>query len=84
MRVFAEYDMILCCETVFVSCEPDNRWPDLPSINLTLRVPPDMLDDWREAGDGIHAEHMGEQILLMEIMRVCEREGILSRDELYG
>jgi hypothetical protein len=53
-----------------------------PTLNITLLAPPSLVENFREPD--VQMEHMAEQILFMEIMRVCEREGILSRDELYG
>jgi hypothetical protein len=51
--------------------------------SLTVLAPPVMVREWANEPD-VKMEHLGEQIVFMEIMRVCEREGILTQEELYG
>lgn len=50
---------------------------------MTVLAPPEMVRHWASEPD-TRMEHLGEQIVFMEIMRVCRREGILTLDELYG
>jgi hypothetical protein len=50
---------------------------------MTVLVPPDIVNFWASEPDNT-VEKFGKQIVFIEIMRVCEREGLLPPALLEG
>lgn len=50
---------------------------------MNVLAPPEMVRHWASEPDS-SLERFGEQIVFMEIMRVCKREGLLTPEELCG